>query len=763
MQQIEQPPPANESKYLPQRYTNRLPSEEVLDTLGAELDDEIDLRELLDVLIRRKWLILSVLFLCFFVAALYTFTRTPQFNAIGSIKIAQQVNTVTKFDNLESTALKTMEFQQTQVEMLKSEQLANRVIASLSLSQQPLFNNEVKDNAEESTGMFSHLRGLIRSENPGAHARAILPEEEQERITQNSILKIFNGRFGVSPVKNSELVRISFFSPDPKLSADIVNAGMDAFIDMHMDGNIKASQDAARYLDKQIQSAQIKLEKSEQDLQEFARKIGVVSLDPKTNMTFKQMEELNESLAKARADRIAKEGRYLQNRNAASGELTQIMENELIQNLKNQHATLRAEYENLAVTFKADYPKMRQLKARMDDLNSRIMVERQAIFSSIKNEYDTALRVEQELEKQANVQKDRALDLEKVAIQYKIYEREVETNKSIYQSLLQRSKEIEATVGAALTNIQIIDAARPPLYPFKPKVAMNLLLGAALGLMGGVGLAFLTEFFDNTIKGPDEFISRYKISVLGLIPFAKEGDDGRQAIAFKYYQDPRSPVAEAMRTTMTSVRLSAADAQPKTLLITSILPGAGKSSLSVNMALSFLGEGERCLLIDVDLRKPSLHRTFDLPQQSKGLTNVLTGLNKLNEVIVHHEQYHGLDFITSGPLPPNPAELLASKRMRTLLDFVSQRYDRIILDGPPYQGFAEILNLAHIVDGVILISVEGSTPREGVKHFKNSIAHVNGRLLGTIINKSGKNSGLKGYGGYKYYSYNYDYGKAGKA
>ena len=762
MQQIGHPP-TNENSYLPQRYTNRLPSQEVLDTVGPELDDEIDLRELLDVLIRRKWLILSVLFFCFFVAALYTFTRTPQFNAVGSIKVAQQTNTVAKFDNLESTALKTMEFQQTQVEMLKSEQLASRVIANLSLSQQPFFNKEVKDNSEDSTGMLSHLRGLIRSESSGAHARALLPEEEQQRIMQNNILKVFNGRFGVSPVKNSELVRISFFSPDPKLSADIVNASMDAFVDMHMDGNIKASQDAARYLDKQIKSAQIKLEKSEQDLQEFARKIGVVSLDPKTNMTFKQMEELNDSLAKARADRIAKEGRYLQNRNASSGELTQIMENDLIQNLKNQHATLKAEYENLAVTFKADYPKMRQLKARMDNLNSRIMVERQAIFSSIKNEYETALRVEQELEKQANAQKDRALDLEKVAIQYKIYEREVETNKSIYQSLLQRSKEIEATVGAALTNIQIIDAARPPLYPFKPKVAMNLLLGVALGLMGGVGLAFLTEFFDNTIKGPDEFINRYKIPVLGLIPFAKEGDDDRQAIAFKYYQDPRSPVAEAMRTTMTSVRLSAVDAQPKTLLITSVLSDAGKSSLAVNMALSFLGEGERCLLIDVDLRKPSLHRVFELPQQTKGLTNVLTGLNKLDEVVVHHEEYHGLDIITSGPLSPNPADLLASKRMRTLLDFAAQRYDRIILDGPPYQGFAEILNLAHIVDGVILISVEGGTPREGVKHFRDSIAHVNGRLLGTIINKSGRKGGLKGYGGYKYYSYNYDYGQAKKA
>ncbi|NLZ16337.1 MAG: polysaccharide biosynthesis tyrosine autokinase, partial [Desulfobulbaceae bacterium] len=675
-------------------------------------------------------------------------------------------STVTKFDNLESNALKTMEFQQTQVEMLRSEQLADRVIGSLALTDNALFNKNIGNEeaaSAEASGMLASLRGLIRRDNPDAHANALLPEEELQRITQNSILQIFNNRFGVSPVKNSELIRLSFFSPDPKLSADIVNASMDAFVDMHMDGNLKASQDAARYLDKQIKGAQVKLEKSEQDLQEFARKIGIVSLDPKTNITIKQMEEFNESLARARADRIAKEGRYLENKNADKGELTQITENQLIQNLKNQYATLRAEYENLAVTFKADYPKMRQLKARMDDINSRILIERQAIFSSVKNEYETALRVEKELEKQTNAQKDKALEQEKVAIQFKIYEREVETNKSIYQSLLQRSKEIEATVGATLTNIQIIDAARPPLYPFKPKVALNLMLGAALGLMMGIGLAFLTEFFDNTIKGPDELSSRYKIPVLGVIPYDKEGSENRQHIAFKFYQDPRSAMAEALRTTMTSVRLSAADEQPKTLLLTSILAEAGKTVLSANIALSFLAEEERCLLIDVDLRKPSIHKLFELPQQNRGLTNVLTGLNKLDEVIIRHEQYRGLDIITSGPLPPNPAELLASKRMRMLLEYAGKHYDRIILDGPPYQGFAEILSLAHIVDGVILVAVEGHTPREGVRHFRNAVTHVNGYLLGAILNKSGKRKSLNSYGSYQYYSYNYEYGRDKKA
>ncbi|PIE63011.1 MAG: hypothetical protein CSA26_12945 [Desulfobacterales bacterium] len=290
-------------------------------------------------------------------------------------------------------------------------------------------------------------------------------------------------------------------------------------------------------------------------------------------------------------------------------------------------------------------------------------------------------------------------------------------------------------------------------------MVLNLLIGLALGLVSGIGAAFIAEFFDNTIKNPDEMADRFGIPVLGLIPFDKEAEEDRKYMALKFHDDPRSPVAEAFRTTMTSVRLSVADNPPKTILVTSILPGAGKSSSSSNACFSYLSEEERVLLIDVDLRKPSLHHVFSNGLRGKGLSSVLTGQAELSDVILH-TGFSGLDYISSGPLPPNPAELLSSRKMRQLLQTVSEQYDRIILDGPPYQGFAEILVLANMVDGVILISVEGDTPREGVKHFRRAITNVGGRILGTIINKSGRRSGFGsyGYGGYKYYAYNYTYG-----
>lgn len=735
--------------------TDYLPSTEVREIM-PELHDEIDLRDLLDTLIRRKTLVLICLLACFFAVAIYTFTVTPQFKATGVLKVSAQSDKITKFDDLESTAMKTMEFQQTQVKMLQSEQLAIRVIERMDLNSNKVFNPATGKSGNDG-GFFAAIKSFIRPEED-MNTVSLLNDDARNQIEIDKALKQFQNLFVVSPIKNSELIEVSFQSPSPGLASEVTNTVMDEFVNMTMDNKLRMSQDASKFLNKQIEAAQIKLEQSEQELQKFARGIGIVSLDPSQNLVMKQLEQLNQALAEARAKRILKEARYQQLLSPEAGNLKETTHNELIWRLKDKYASLFSEYQQLGTTFKPGYPKMVQLKARMDELQAQIHAEELAIADSVRDEYETALKEEQYLQERTEEQKQRAMELDEKATQYKIFAREVETNKSIYQSLLQRAKEIEATVGASVTNIQIVDQARPPLYPFKPRMVLNLLLGLVLGLVTGVGAAFVAEFFDNTIKNPDEMVERFGIPVLGLLPFDKEAEENRKYMALKFYTDPRSPVAEAFRTTMTSVRLSVADNPPKTILFTSILPGAGKSSSSSNACFSYLSEEERVLLIDVDLRKPSLHHIFSNGLKGNGLSSVLTGMAKLSDVIIHTE-YPGLDYISSGPLPPNPAELLSSKRMRQLLEVVSSEYDRVILDGPPYQGFAEILVLSHMVDGVILISVEGDTPREGVKHFRQAVANVGGRILGTIINKSGRQRGLSSYNSYKYYSYNYSYGE----
>jgi succinoglycan biosynthesis transport protein ExoP len=390
----------------------------------------------------------------------------------------------------------------------------------------------------------------------------MLNEDAQEQIIVDQALRQFAGQFNVRPIQNSELIEVGVVSADPAMAAEVTNTIMDEFINMLMDSKLKSSRDAGKFLQKQIESAQFKLEKSEIELQAFARKIGIVSLDSKSNLVIRQLEEFNDALAKASSHRIRQEAMYQQVLNSDPINLYQMVDNELIQNLKNQYATQLSEYQELSKTFKPAYPKMQQLKARMDQIGERITAEQQAIIDSIKNDYETALKTEEYLAERTEEQKQRVMDLEVKATQYKILERQVDTNKGIYQSLLERSKEIEATVGASVTNVEIIDYARPPLYPFKPKVALNLLLGLVIGVFGGIGLAFVLEYFDNTIKNPDEMTERFGIPVLGLIPFDKSVKDDRQSMALKFYTEPRSPVAEAFRTTMTSVRLSVADNPP---------------------------------------------------------------------------------------------------------------------------------------------------------------------------------------------------------
>ncbi|HHL32942.1 MAG TPA: lipopolysaccharide biosynthesis protein, partial [Desulfobulbaceae bacterium] len=452
-----------------------LPSVDVREVIPVA-DDEIHLRDYLDVLVRRKWIVIIVLLVTFFSVALYTFTRTPLFLAKGVLKVSSQGANVTKFENVETNIVKMKEFQQTQVKLLQSEQLAGRVIAKLKLDENPLFNPFLAE--EEAAGSIgSQIKGIVRAVKnfirfqDDQKALQQLSEEAQQQIVYEKVLKSFQESFEVSPVRNSELIEISFESPESQLSARIVNTAMQEFLNMQMDSQMDIAKTAGKFLEKKIIAAQVKLEKSEKDLTEFSRRVGLVSLDPKLNLVMKQLEELNDALAKARTERINREATYQQAISENSMNLPQILNDPLIQELKTQYATLQAEYQDLSITFKPAYPKMQQLAAKMKDIADRIEAEKQRIIDSIKNEYETALKKEEYLTARTEEQKKRAIDLNDKATQYKILLREVDTNKSIYQSLLQRSKEIDATLGADALNIQIVDSARPPIVPSKPRIA----------------------------------------------------------------------------------------------------------------------------------------------------------------------------------------------------------------------------------------------------------------------------------------------------
>ena len=719
--------------------------------------EEVHLRDYLDVIFRRKWLIISFLALTFITTLILTLASPKIYKASTSIEVMPQNQKVTKFEEVVATEMRGQEFYQTQVDLLQNISLACRVIEKLELTNHPVIIENLYDTGKP--GVISKIKesvknllsALISSSEDKEKNPSLISEEA---LKQHALLKFIEDNLEVSPKRNSMLIGVSFTSPDRQLSQSVANAVVEEFVHWNMEKKLEASQLAREFLMKQIDRAKISLEKAEEDLNRFAKKAGIVSLDAKLNSVYRQLEELNSALAVAEADLIGKESVYKQATLDGPSSLPQVMENLVISGLKAEYARLRSEYEDLTVTFHDDYPTVKALKMKMNSIDERIRIEEQKVFLAIENQYKVGLQKVKTMAARVEQQKKRAIDLNERATQYKIMAREVETNKGIYQSLLERTKEIESMVGVSSSNIHIIDKAMLPIKPFKPNVKLNLLLAIVIGVMGGLGLAFFLEYFTDIITNPDEISDRFHIPILGVAPLSKTNGF---PVEHTFVKDPRAPLSEAMRSTRMSIQLSGAAFQSGSFVLTSTKPSEGKTTMAANLALSFAEVGERVILVDGDMRKPKLHKFFQNPDDtfSPGLSRFLAGVS--SKGLVCQNGISNLCFIPAGPVPPNPVELLASDRFAMLVQTLTRRFDRVIVDGPPYLGFADALVISRLVGGVVLVSSMGETTRDALLHFKKSVLNSQGKILGCIINKVNlsKRFGYQSY--YKYYSY-YSYG-----
>jgi len=703
--------------------------------------DELSLLDLWRILVKRKWTIFTFFFIVLSAVVTATFLTTPVYRASLTLQIEKEPPKVVESGNVIPTESgDDSDFYKTQYELLESRSLVKRVVDQLELNQ-----NAVFAGGEQPPPWAALIDWAKAQFDWDASADPV------DSRPPNLVPRFLNA-LSIEPVHNSRLVKVHFDSPDPQLATQIVNTYADTFINMNLERRFDASAYAKEWLEDQIRQTKAKLEESERQLLEFARREQIINVDDSQPIASQQLEQVTESLARAQERRIEAEAVYRQMQRSGGG-LVQILDSPVVQEFKALQAALEAEYQEGLRLYKPAYPRMQALRGRIQQVQSKINAEIGNIRSAVRAQYEAAVANEELIKAQVEAIKGEVMTAQNRSIQYNIFKREVDTNRQLYDGLLQRYKEVGVAGGVGTNNISVIDWAEAPRTPFKPNLQVNVLLAMVLGLMGGVALAFLFEHLDDTIKLPDDFERLMGIPVLGIIPAVKEtrGRAEGQSLAMNAHRDPRSAFAEAYRSVRTALQFSTPEGPPRVLSVTSSVAGEGKSTTSLSLAIHFAQAGKQTLLIDADLRNPSLHRNLGLDNNA-GLTNYLAGAAKPVDIARAISQIPHLFVIPSGPLPPNPAELLSTPKMVSLLTNASEKFDQVILDCPPVLGLADALILGNMSGGTLLVVEAGSTRRGHVQGALKRLRSARTRVIGGLLAKLSSQSNAYGYQqGYYYY------------
>ncbi len=706
----------------------------------APADDEINLLDYWRILLKRKWIVIGLALLVGLGGMVNTLLMVPMFRATATIQIESDTLNVVNVEGVTPAEYGDAQFYETQYQLLRSRSLAERVASLLQLGSDPAVNTaQPSPWALLSRAIFG--RQEVPAATPTKAAAASVDDRKYSGVVQGGLI--------VEPIPNSRLVRLHFDHPNAQFTAKVVNAVAEAFIATNLERRFGASGYAKGYLEDLLAQLKQKLEDSERQLVAFAQKEQIISGAGSQPMITQDLTAVVSALSVAQSARFKAEARWKQ---AAAGSIpADILENSIVRQLREKRGELQSNYQEKLRVFKPEFPEMKQLQAQIAEIDLQMIAELKIVKASVKAEYDAALETEDMLRAQMGQVKTESLDLQSRSIDYTILEREVATNRELYGGLLQRYKEIGIAGGISTNNIQMVDSAQVPGGPYAPNLRRNVMNALMLGLFLGVLLALLLEYLDDTIKSPEDVEKRLRLVHLGVVPKLAKDDTPAQAAL-----DLRSGFSEAYRSLRTALQFSTESGIPITLVVTSTMPGEGKTTTAKVLARNFALLGKRVLLIDADLRNPSLHRAFDL-DNSMGLSNCLSGAAKPGQCI-HRIEAAGLSVLPSGPLPPNPAELLAGPRMVSLLAQASERYDQIIIDAPPVLGLADAPILGNLAKGTLLVVESGRTRVGAGNAAIKRLLGARTRLLGAVLTKFDARQAGYGYGaGYGGYSYKGQY------
>jgi capsular exopolysaccharide synthesis family protein len=531
------------------------------------------------------------------------------------------------------------------------------------------------------------------------------------------------------------------------MAAAVANAITQNYINVNMERRFDANSYAKTFLEERIAQVKGRLEKAEKLMLEYARDNEIYNVGKEGGTTASQnVEDFNIALNAAQQERIKAESLYRQLITVHGGELPQVLESSIIKSLRENKVKLESEYQDKLNTFKPSYPAMQDLASRIEQVDAQLKKERQVVSNSIKATYEAAKAHEELIRERFSSSKKDMIDLQARGIEYSILKREADTNRELYDGLLQRLREVGIAGGVGTNNISIVDKAEIPKFPFKPNLGKNFLIAIIIGLLAGIGLAFLFEHLDDTFKRSIDVENELGLSVLGLIPAAPDliASGGIVGVSVN---NSRAAIVESYRSVRTALQFASEHGAPQLLAITSSEKGEAKTTSAVGVGIQFAQFGSKVLIIDCDLRNPSLHKAFGVDNHH-GLTNVLAGgETPLN--VTQKSSVANLYFMPSGPLPPNPSELLSSNKMKQLLELARSKFDYIIIDSPPILGLADVLVIANLVDAFVLQIHAGSTRRATVQAALKRLLAVRVKPLGCMLTRV--RHGTQGYG------YNYDY------
>lgn len=662
---------------------------------------------------------------------------TPIYTAQATVQIDREAARVIDSEDVapQENMLQGEEFFQTQYGLLRSRSLAERVIESLALA----------------------------SSNEALEALGVEPPEEggtaatQATRRRAAALKAVQDNLSISPVRGSRLVGVAYDNPNPVVAARVANGFAENFIQSNLDRKFESSSYARQFLEERIAQTKDRLETAERQLVAYAANQQIINVAEPSggasggateSLTSNNLVALNQALARTRAERVAAEERWRSASTADVMTLSEVLQNPTVQRLTEQRAVLDAAYRQKLSIYQPDYPEMVQLRAQIEEADSQIRTIAGNIRTSIRSQYEIAADQERSLQTEVTGLTGDVLDLRDRSIQYNILQRELDTTRTLYEALLQRYKEVGVTGGVTANNISIVDTATPPQKPSKPNLLLNMALAALLGLGIGVLAALALEALDETLATPDDVEKKLGVPVLGVTPLLDKGDTPASALS-----DIRSGFSEAYYSLRTALQFSTPDGAPSSLVVSSARPAEGKSTTAYAVALNLARVGKRVLLIDADLRNPSMHRVVGV-QNERGMSNLLSGSADIAAVMLPTGQ-ENLFFIPCGPLPPNPAELWGGERLHQLLAEARSKFDHVVFDGPPVLGFSDAPMLASAVDGTLFVLESRGTRRGQARGALRRLQMGRAHLLGAVLTKLSTKS--TSYGGYDY-AYDYHYG-----